>query len=424
MTVSIQHASERFANILAEGSLDKWVQRLKPRIGQLPPPLPGGSHISPSILAQRWQVLNQPETVRAALLDDHSSSSTEPYLRNIENFIGTVKLPVGIAGPLRINGLYAQGDYYVPLATSEAALVASYNRGAALISEVGGAAAALLNEGVSRAPAFTFTSFEELGRFLGWVLSHQDDIRRVAESTTRFGKLIDLQVSIEGNHLYLILSYSTGDASGQNMATIATDAAMRWVLDETPVKPHSAFVEANFSGDKKASAQSLQGVRGKKVTAEVTLSSEQVVRSLHTSVERMVEYGRIATLGGILSGTLGIQGHFANGLAGLFIACGQDAACVAEAAIGTTRMEATPEGNLYVAVTLPNLIVGSVGGGTSLPSQKACLEILGLAGPGHAQALAEVAASLCLAGEISIVGAICAGEFTRAHATLARGKRP
>ncbi len=424
MPISSHHASERFASLLAADDLEKWAQHLKPGAEKRAPHLPGGSLISADVLERRWQVLGKPEAVRAALLDPQTTEQMEHYRHHIENFIGTVKLPVGIAGPLRINGLYAQGDFYVPLATSEAALVASYNRGSILISEANGATAALLNEGVSRSPAFTFTCFEELGRFLGWVLSHQDDIKRVAESTTRFGKLVDLQVSVEGNHLYLILSYSTGDASGQNMVTIATDAAMRWVLEQCPVKPRSAFIEANFSGDKKASAQSLQGVRGKKVTAEVTLSAEQVRAGLHTSVERMVEYGRIATIGGIMSGTVGIQGHFANGLAGLFIACGQDAACVAEAAVGTTRMEATPEGNLYVAVTLPNLIVGSVGGGTSLPSQQACLEILGLAGPGHAQALAEVAACLCLAGEISIIGAICAGEFTRAHAKLARATPP
>lgn len=424
MTVGSHHASERFLSLLTEGQLDEWAQRLKPHFGNLPPHIPGASLISPELLERRWQLLGQPEPVRAELLDAQTLAQMAAYLQHIENFIGTVKLPVGIAGPLRVNGLHAQGDFHVPLATSEAALVASYSRGSVLISEAGGATAALLNEGVSRAPAFAFAGFEALGRFLGWVLSHEEDIRRVAESTTRFGKLTGLQVSVEGNHLYLILSYSTGDASGQNMATIATDAAMRWVLEHAPVKPSSAFVEANFSGDKKASAQSLQGVRGKKVTAEVLLPAELVHTGLHTTVERMAEYGRIGTMGGILSGTLGVQGHFANGLAGLFIACGQDAACVAEAAVGTTRMEATPEGNLYVAVTLPNLIVGTVGGGTRLPSQKACLEILGLAGTGHAQAFAEVAAALCLAGEISIVGAICAGEFTRAHARLARGTRP
>ena len=424
MTVGFDRASAQFSRLLTEDSLESLALRLKPKTGEQSPHIPGGSIISPEALKRRWQVLDQAEAVRVELLDPHSTAQMERYRHHIENFIGTVKLPVGVAGPLRVNGLYAQGDYYLPLATTEAALVASYSRGAMLISEAGGATAALLNEGVSRAPAFTFASIEDLSRFLGWVLSQQEEIKRVAESTTRFGKFLDLQINVEGNHLYLILSYSTGDAAGQNMATIATDSALRWVLQHSPIKPRSAYIEANFSGDKKASAQSLQSVRGKKVTAEVTLPAELVRDGLHTSVERMVEYGRIATIGGIMSGTVGIQGHFANGLAALFIACGQDAACVAEAAVGTTRMEATPDGSLYVSATLPNLIVGSVGGGTSLPSQRACLEILGLAGPGHAAALAEVTAGLCLAGEISIVGAICAGEFTRAHAKLARAKRP
>jgi hydroxymethylglutaryl-CoA reductase (NADPH) len=421
MTVGYHHASDLFASLLAEGSLESFAERLRPRTGADAPHIPGGSIISSEAVERRWQVLNQQADVRAELQDPHSSAQMERYRRNIENFVGTVKLPVGIAGPLRVNGLFAQGDYYLPLATTEAALVASYSRGAMLVTEAGGATAALLNEGVSRSPAFAFASFEELGRFLSWVLSHHEEIKNAAESTTRHGKLIDLQISVEGNHLYLILTYSTGDAAGQNMATIATDAALRWVLDNAPIKPRSAYVEANFSGDKKASAQSFQSVRGKKVTAEVRLPAQLVSEGLHTSVVRMVEYGHMATTGGILSGTVGIQGHYANGLAALFIACGQDAACVAEAAVGTTRMEATPEGDLYVSVTLPNLIVGSVGGGTALPSQRACLEILGLAGPGHARALAEVTACVCLAGEVSIIGAICAGEFTRAHAKLARG---
>lgn len=421
MTVGYHHASDLFSSLLGDASLEHWAERLRPRRGPAAPHIPGGSVISAEAVERRWQVLDQQPAVRAELQDPHSSAQMERYRRNIENFVGTIKLPVGIAGPLRVNGLFAQGDYYLPLATTEAALVASYSRGAMLVTEAGGAAAALLNEGVSRSPAFAFASFEELGRFLSWVLSHHEEIKNAAEGTTRHGKLIDLQISVEGNHLYLILTYSTGDAAGQNMATIATDAALKWVLENAPAKPRSAFVEANFSGDKKASAQSFQSVRGKKVTAEVCLPAQIVSEGLHTSVARMVEYGHMATTGGILSGTVGIQGHYANGLAALFIACGQDAACVAEAAVGTTRMEETPEGDLYVSVTLPNLIVGSVGGGTALPSQHACLEILGLAGPGHARALAEVTACLCLAGEISIIGAICAGEFTRAHAKLARG---
>jgi hydroxymethylglutaryl-CoA reductase (NADPH) len=126
-------------------------------------------------------------------------------------------------------------------------------------------------------------------------------------------------------------------------------------------------------------------------------------------------------MGGVLSGNVGIQGHYANGLAALYIACGQDAACVAESAVGITRFEQTDTGDLYTAVTLPNLIVGTVGGGTTLPTQWACLDILGLAGAGHAHALAEVAAALVLAGEISIIAALAAGHFTGAHEKLARG---
>ena len=137
----------------------------------------------------------------------------------------------------------------------------------------------------------------------------------------------------------------------------------------------------------------------------------------------MAEYWRMSAIGGVLSGTIGIQGHYANGIAALYLACGQDVACVAESAIGTTRFEIEEGGGLYATVTLPNLMVGTVGGGTGLPSQKACLELMGLSGPGKAPALAEVAAGLCLGGELSIIGALCAHEFSSAHHKLARGRR-
>jgi hydroxymethylglutaryl-CoA reductase (NADPH) len=422
MTTETRHAADYVSRLLAERNIDDLAARLRPDSSPSPPHVPGGSIISPEAVERRWQVLDSP-TARAELLDAHSMHQMQAYERNIENFVGTAKVPVGIAGPLRVRGLFAQGDFYVPLATTEAALVASYSRGAALITETGGASAMLLNEGISRSPAFAFNSFEELGRFVAWFLGVQTEIKKAAEGTTRFGKLIDTQICIEGNHLYLILVFTTGDAAGQNMASIATEAAVTWILANTPVKPRAAYVEANFSGDKKASAQSLQTVRGKKVTAEVTIPADLVQRRLHTTVGRMIDFAGFATIGGIMSGTLGTQGHYANGLAAMFIACGQDAACVAEAAVGNTRLEATSEGALYASVTLPNLIMGSVGGGTKLPSQRACLDIMGLAGPGHARALVEVAAALCLAGEVSIVGAICAGEFIRAHARLARGTR-
>ena len=201
-----------------------------------------------------------------------------------------------------------------------------------------------LTKALAVSPAFAFNSFEELGRFVAWLLCVQTEIKKAAERTTRFGKLIDTQICIEGNHLYLILVFTTGDAAGQNMASIATEAAVTWILANTPVAPRAAYVEANFSGDKRASAQSLQTVRGKKVTAEVTIPADLVQRRLHTTVGRMIDFAGFATIGGIMSGTLGTQGHYANGLAAMFIACGQDAACVAEAAVGNTRIEATSAG--------------------------------------------------------------------------------
>ncbi len=422
MTTAFRHAADYLNSLLGSRGLDELAARLRPD-AKTPSAsrIPGATLLSPIAVDRRWKILAP--NARAELLDAHTQQQMSVYRNNIENFIGTVKVPIGIAGPLRVRGIFAQGDFYVPLATTEAALVASYSRGAMLITEAGGASTMLLNEGVSRSPGFAFASLEEVGRFVAWLLAVRETLQQEAERTTRHGKMTDAQISIEGNHVYLILTYTTGDAAGQNMATIATDAVVSWILGNAPVRPRAAYIEANFSGDKKASAQSLQTVRGKKVTAEVTIPAAVVQRRLRTSVAAMVDYSRLAPVGGAMSGTLGVQGHYANGLAAMFIACGQDAACVAEAAVGTTRMEMTGSGDLYVSVTLPNLIVGSIGGGTKLPSQRACLELMGLAGAGHARALAEVAAALCLAGEISIAGAICSGEFTRAHARLARGTR-
>lgn len=375
--------------------------------------------VSPETVAQRWRAIGGGES-RQELLDSHTSSHLEQYRRNIENLIGTVKVPVGIAGPLRVHGQHARGDYRVPLATSEAALVASFDRGMSVITAAGGARAMIADESVGRAPAFLFEDIEEARRFADWIRENLDGIRQSGEATTRFGKFVDCRVAIEGNHVYLLMQYRTGDAAGQNMVTIATDATVKWILSHTPVKPRRCYVESNFSSDKKASAQSLQHVRGKKVLAEVVLPAELVQKRLHATPLEVVECARVGAVGAVLSGTVGTQGHYANGLAALFIACGQDAACVAEAAVGVTRFEVTAEGALYVSVTLPNVIVGTVGGGTQLPSQRACLELMGLAGSGRAHAFAEVAGCVCLAGEISLVAAVAAGDFVSAHMKFAR----
>lgn len=408
---------------LTETDLESLAGRLRAK--GLPPAsrIPGGARLSAESLDKRWRLLKAPAEARSILADAETVAAMQQFERNIENFIGTVKLPVGLAGPLRINGLFAQGDFYVPLATTEAALVASYSRGAMAMSEAGGCAAMLVSEGVSRAPGFAFRNLEEAGRFVVWALAQQEAFRQAAEATTRHGRLADVRFTIEGNHVYLFLEFTTGSAAGQNMVTIATEAVCEYIREHTPVTPRYFFVEANLSGDKKASALSFMNVRGKKVVAEVTLAPALVKRFLHSTPEMMVNYWRMSALGGVMSGTIGVQGHYANGLAALFIACGQDAACVAESAVGITRFELAEDGGLYAAVTLPNIIVGTVGGGTALPSQRACLEILGLAGPDHAEALAEVCGALALAGELSIIAALSSHEFTRAHRRLARGRK-
>lgn len=369
---------------------------------------------------QRWEKLAL-SSAQDALFDPVTEQQMMAYEKNIEYFIGTVKVPVGVAGPLRINGLHANGDYLVPLATTEAALVASYHRGSRLITASGGASAMLLNEGVSRTPVFAFYNLAQAGQFVAWVTTQYDIFKSIAQSTTAHGKLHDINVTLEGNHVYLVFEYLTGDASGQNMVTIATNAVFEFIMQHSPIEPEYAFLDGNLSGDKKANSHVLRSVRGKKVTAEIHLTAALVNKYLHTTPEKMVQFGHMTTLGGALSGSIGVNAHYANALAALYVACGQDAACVAESAVGITRMEVNKHGGLYASVTLPNLMVGTVGGGTGLPSQKACLDILGLAGNGHARALAEVAAGLCLAGELSIVGAFSAGHFSRAHHKLARG---
>lgn len=370
---------------------------------------------------RRWNELMLP-AAKAELFDRKARDAAEVYRNNIEGYIGTVSVPVGIAGPLRIHGMGGTREYKIPLATTEAALVASYSRGAGIITRAGGCNVRVVDEGVSRTPMFAFGSVVDAAQFAAFINANISRMKEVVPHITRYGRLKSVRTVIEGNHVYVDLRYSTGDASGQNMVTFASDAICKCILEHSPVAPRYWFLEANLSGDKKATSQSLADVRGKRVIADIVLPREIVCRRLHTTPERMVEYWYGGALGGVLSGTTGVQGHFANGLAALYLACGQDVACVAESATGLTRMEMTGNGDLYVSVTLPNVMVGTVGGGTALPGAKACLDIMGLSGAGHSTALAEVCAGIVLAGEVSIIGAFCSGDFASAHQSLSRGQ--
>lgn len=339
---------------------------------------------------------------------------------NIENYIGMSMVPTGVIGPLHILGTAANGDFYVPLATSEGALVASYDRGARVTRMAGGITSICLSEGVQRSPVFKFKQIADLSVFLTWVLDQMDAFKGIVSQTSRFAQLSDLKVTIEANQLILTFEYLTGDAAGQNMVTLCTDAICHYIVEHVPQKPEYWFIESNYSGDKKATALSFSNLRGKKVTAEVEIPRELVQKYLRTTPEAMAQYWISSTCGVIQSGAIGAQGHVANGLCALFIATGQDAACTAEAAVGITRMEISPNGGLYAALTLPNLIVGTVGGGTSLPTQRECLELLDCYGAGHARKFSEICAAVALAGEISIAAALSAGQFSAAHKKFGR----
>ncbi len=385
-----------------------------------PPKFPCTGRVTPEAIAYRWARLEP--SAKGVLLDPVAEDAAGSVAQNIENYIGQTRVPLGVAGPLRVNGLHARGDFFVPLATTEAALVASYHRGCSVLMDAGGCSAMLLAESVCRSPAFLFASLAEAGAFVAWLVTEFEAIRERAESTTNHGKLQDITFHLEGNTVYLKLEFFTADAAGQNMVTLATQAACDWISAKSPVTPRTWYVEANMSGDKKSSAMSLQGVRGKKVSAEATLNPDLLKRRLRVTAREMEQYWRTSALGGVMSGTTGVQGHYANGLAALFLATGQDVASISEAAVGVTRFNVNDDGSLHVTVTLPNLIVGTVGGGAGLATQQACLDLMGLGGAGKARAFAEVCCALALAGEISIIAAITAGEFARAHQKRARGK--
>lgn len=342
---------------------------------------------------------------------------------NIENFIGMTMIPTGIIGPLKVHGTSADGDFFVPLSTTEGALVASFHRGAKACYEAGGATSFCIEEGVCRSPLFKFNDLVEVALFLSWVMQQKEVFKKITSEHSRFAELKDVKANIEGNQLILSFEYFTGDAAGQNMSTLCTTEICEYIIGQAPIKPLHWYIESNYSGDKKATALSFTQVRGKKVSAEISLP-EQVVREvLKTSPEAMENYWRSSTIGVIQSGSIGAQGHYANGLAALFIATGQDVACVAEASVGITRMESQQDGSLYASVTLPNLVVGTVGGGTSLPTQKECLELMDCYGEGKAIKFAEICGAVVLAGELSIAAALAAGHFSAAHKKFGRKKQ-
>jgi hydroxymethylglutaryl-CoA reductase (NADPH) len=340
---------------------------------------------------------------------------------NVEHFLGVAQVPIGLAGPLLVNGEHAQGEYYVPMATAEGTLVASYNRGMRLLYEAGGVTTTVVDDRMQRAPSFVFESAREARAFDAWLDEHFDEIKARAEETTRSGKLQDIERYSASRMLYTRFNYTTGDAAGQNLTGKATAAACKWIVEQNPQIKHF-FLESNFATDKKSSQVNMLNTRGKRVVAEATIPDEAFQKIMRSNVEVMFRARQVSNLGGFMSGVNNNGSHSANGITAVFIATGQDVANVAESSAAFVYAEVQPNGDYYYSVTIPALIVATYGGGTGLATQRECLEMLGCYGKGKVKKFAEIVAATVLCGELSLGSAIVAEEWVSAHDLFGRNR--
>ena len=352
-----------------------------------------------------------------------SSYTIDPAMTNgnIENFIGTAQVPIGIAGPLTMVGEHAKGDFYIPMATTEGTLVASYSRGMRVISECGGARTTVVKHSMQRAPVFLFDNALEAREFGKWLNEHMDAIRGVVKATVDVPRLIEIERYHVANMLYTRFCYTTGDAAGQNMTGKATLYACEWIRANHPDKPRY-ILSGNTDTDKKHSMMNMIQTRGKRVIAEFVLKREVAKELLRIEPAWLYKFRQIASVGTHLAGGAYSGAHAANGIAAMFIATGQDAANVAESHAGLNYGELLDNGDFYWSVTLPALICATYGGGTGLQTQRECLEMMDCYGSGKGDKLAEIIAAVVLAGDVSLSSAILAHEWVSSHEQMGRNR--
>jgi hydroxymethylglutaryl-CoA reductase (NADPH) len=358
--------------------------------------------------------------VKLTHVSQHSFSPS--ILRgNIENFIGVAQVPIGAAGPLRINGEHAKGEFLVPLATTEGTLVASYNRGMRLLTECGGVMTTVVEQQMQRCPVFIFDDARQAREFGVWIDENFAAIKMAAEATTRTGKLKRIYQYAIGPARHLRFNYTTGDAAGQNMTGKATDAACRWI-QKNYTGGARYILSGNMDTDKKHSQINMLQTRGKRVVAEAVIKRDILKRLMRVDPEELFYWRQISASGAFLAGSANNGQHAANGLAALFIATGQDVANIAESHAGVVYSQLLPNGDYYWSTTLTSLIVATVGGGTHLATQRECLEMLGCYGSGKADKFAEICAGVVLAGETSLSCAVLAGDWVSSHERYGRNR--
>jgi len=379
-------------------------------------PRVSGNNFQPDIIQARQDFITQETGVP---LKHIPVTSFDPatLVGNIENPIGATQMPLGLAGPMLMDGEHAKGHFYVPMATTEGTLVASYSRGMRILSKVGGAKTTIVERYMQRAPVFHFEDARKARQFGVWLRAHFADIKKAAETTTSVGKLHHIEEYGVSRMWFTRFNFTTGDAAGQNMCGKAADAACKWIMANLP--NDLGHVTYTLSGaidtDKKHSHINTLHSRGARVVVEAVLPRELMLSMTRADTRDMYRARQVSMLGGMLAGTTNNGVHSANGIASLFIATGQDEANVAESQAGLTYVELRENDDLYWSLTLPSLIVATYGGGTGLATQRECLEIMDCYGTGKVEKFAEIVAGTVLAGEISLASAVVAGEWVESH---------
>lgn len=415
-TVAIAFSAEPFGDLAF--SVEDAVAHEAPRADALP--YDKAHNQSPEIIAAR-QAFIERKTGVALRHVAHYSIDPGTTRGNVENFTGVAQVPIGFAGPLLVNGEHAQGEFHVPMATTEGTLVASYNRGMKVLNLSGGVTCTVVEDCMQRAPVFVFDSAREARDFRDWVNAHLAEITREAEATSSVARLLYIDTFLVNKFAYLRFNYATGDAAGQNMVGRATFAACSWVLEQvTTVRKF--YLESNLATDKKASQINVMKTRGKRVTAEAVVPRQVLVDVMRVEPESLASHWGIATVGAFFSGANNNGAHSPNGITAMFIATGQDVANVAESSAGILFSELTPERDLYISLTIPSLIVATHGGGTGLATQRECLEVLGCTGRGKVRKFAEIVAGVALAGELSLASAISSLDWVSSHEKYGRNR--
>ncbi|MBT6177737.1 MAG: hydroxymethylglutaryl-CoA reductase, partial [Deltaproteobacteria bacterium] len=388
------------------------------------PVIPGRGHYTEKARKERIEFIRGYTSQPLETLDD-TRFDAEKLTGNIENFVGSLDIPVGLAGPLWFNGMNVRGPIYAPMATSEGALVASATRGATAISRSGGVTTRVLRQVMMRVPMFVLNTSAAASKFRHWIEDHFEEIAAQTRLVSRHAKLRRVTPDQVSNRVNVTFSYETGDAAGQNMTTSCTWKACQWILDQLrhfpEIQVQNFMVDGGMSGDKKVNFQSFLTGRGTRVTAEALIQKDTLERILKVS-SRQIEDGHMdAMSSGVNIGMIGNNVNIANVIGAMFTACGQDIACVHESSLGTLRFR-DAGGDLHVTMDLPALIVGTVGGGTSLPAQADYLEMIGCKGVHKAGRLAEIIAGFCLSLDLSTASAMASGQFAAAHDRLGRNR--